>query len=67
MLKREGVQLYALVDKWRAEASDIMEAVRAGNYADQTSRVVMYAHAQELRRCARNLKRGVDDLRRAHY
>jgi hypothetical protein len=66
MLKREGAKLYALVDKWRDEANDIMEDIRACNYADQSSRVSMYVRAQELRRCARNLKRRVDELHRAH-
>lgn len=62
MLKREGVKLYALANRWLDEANDIMADIRACNYADQSSRVSMYVRAQELRRCARNLKRNVKAL-----
>ena len=62
MLKREWIKQTALADKWLDEANDIMADVRAGNYVDQTSRVVMTTRAKELRRCARNLKRRTNDL-----
>ena len=67
MLIREGVQLYALVDRWRGEANELSARVRRGHYLDQTSRVIMQAEVRELRRCARNLKRRVDDLHKRHY
>lgn len=46
-----------IIEKWREEANWIALQIRAGEYCDQTSRVVMQVRCNVLRYCAATLSR----------
>lgn len=64
MLLREYEKLHTLVDKWRADANELMRLIRADDYPDPQTRVRMFEDALVLRDCARSLKRRIDRLYR---